>query len=843
MELNEYFQSYNDYFWQWEEEGKVIAIPEDNTIAYREYIIEILERLSIQGLPHFGAVLLVIIATNPNSNQSLDAIYVTLLRALKEESNETLTEAIAFLKLLTEVPKEYKSGKNRILLLQAVFENGHNILSLKKSKTVLDNYIHNRHGKAQILVKLPFSRVCLYRDMRPLSLLHTKFKSVNDILEKIASLPEIPETLNLEEDTTNKDIADKELVDRLIENNNTFHVGSLVKRIWSGLNIPVHAKLPSAQPLGGVSDLTNKGDFDKLLISEFANDDLVFLSRLANNEALYILREIPPATNTITRVILIDVSLKNWGTPKTVAFAIAVAIATHPKTTIPCAVYAIGRSFRQVSINSVDDIIDGLQILDSGLHAAEGIEAYFTEFPPHSSREVFLITEPATLKHAAMLKAVNQYQAAIHYWIYNDHEGNVDVYKKQQSSKKHLQHILLPLQELWKRETKVKKVPLRNSEAAYPILFRKAMSSKSIISTSDRQIFEVTNHKTVLRHYDITATNRYEKGWELVYKELPIKAEQYEMGLMDSREYVLLMFNTSKREITLVNMTSGKTQTLMFGAWRSNVRSRFIFYENEFHFVEYQSVWSINPVTGVIREAPKNYIAIYEQRQEEINTHTAGYFGSTGLFKNVTQIYINEYNCLVFNKHELALSAQHHIFLSRNRSAIKKVSASLISDKEFCFEDGSSIEIHFCGMLTLKSSKESIPYIYVPSVISSSLGVATDTAFAGNEYYCKEPLYELILKDAGVKKLEVIRITKTALNNKLSEGKEMIDTPGSLIVSYYPKAKAISLKKDLEQAGATIEMNCVSITEEEQQKLSPELFFKTYINEFIQTILTHGAKR
>jgi hypothetical protein len=42
---------------------------------------------------------------------------------------------------------------------------------------------------------------------------------------------------------------------------------------------------PGEQPIGGVSDITNKGDLHRMLLSEYANEDEVFMNRIANNEA------------------------------------------------------------------------------------------------------------------------------------------------------------------------------------------------------------------------------------------------------------------------------------------------------------------------------------------------------------------------------------------------------------------------------------------------------------------------------------------------------------------------------------------------------------------------------
>ena len=93
-----YFQSYQNYFWQWEDAGEVVAIPQETTIAYRQLLGDIIDKLYPQGLPPFGSLLLVMIATNPNGSISLDAIYSIVQRsgALPKNSEATLAGAIGF---------------------------------------------------------------------------------------------------------------------------------------------------------------------------------------------------------------------------------------------------------------------------------------------------------------------------------------------------------------------------------------------------------------------------------------------------------------------------------------------------------------------------------------------------------------------------------------------------------------------------------------------------------------------------------------------------------------------------------------------------------------------------
>src|SRR5947208_14057206 len=102
MEAEDYFKTYVDYFWQWEEEGTVLAIPDGPTIAYKEFVVSILEHLSRQGLPSFGSLVLTLIATNPGGDKALEQVY----RIVEEKLDDTdsisdlLSSAMEFLRIL-----------------------------------------------------------------------------------------------------------------------------------------------------------------------------------------------------------------------------------------------------------------------------------------------------------------------------------------------------------------------------------------------------------------------------------------------------------------------------------------------------------------------------------------------------------------------------------------------------------------------------------------------------------------------------------------------------------------------------------------------------------------------
>jgi large subunit ribosomal protein L7/L12 len=66
--------------------------------------------------------------------------------------------------------------------------------------------------------------------------------------------------------------------------------------------------------------------------------------------------------------------------------------------------------------------------------------------------------------------------------------------------------------------------------------------------------------------------------------------------------------------------------------------------------------------------------------------------------------------------------------------------------------------------------------------------------------------FDVVLKDAGPKKIEVIKVIRTLTNLGLVEAKTMAETAGTKILSAVGKEAATDAKKKLEEAGAVIEL-------------------------------------
>ena len=66
--------------------------------------------------------------------------------------------------------------------------------------------------------------------------------------------------------------------------------------------------------------------------------------------------------------------------------------------------------------------------------------------------------------------------------------------------------------------------------------------------------------------------------------------------------------------------------------------------------------------------------------------------------------------------------------------------------------------------------------------------------------------FDVVLKDAGPKKIEVIKVIRALTNLGLVEAKTMAETAGAKVLSAVGKEAANDAKKKLEEAGAVVEL-------------------------------------
>jgi len=782
MEFQRYFQSYEDYFWEWDnqifsEESvfETITIPNGQTIGYEKFVFEILEFLSDESIPPFGSLLLAVAATNPESEQAIEMIHnlvksKNIVTAFPQSQSFRTGASIDFLKMLSNLPNEYKVGEKRLKLFQTIFHECHNRISKEKAKKFIEEYKEHRHHLVRVGVKDVFNEANFRKDFRTLALLKVKFPTLQSILNAMESIPhqdlndklneEILEEKNLSDTVTN-------FVDQLIEEDKTFQVGSLIKRLWSGLNIPLHHNHPSEQPLGGISDLTNKGDFDKLVISEFAYDDDVFMSRIANNEALYIQREVPPEADKFERILLIDSSLKNWGNPKILSFAAAIAIARHPKTDIECRVFVVDDGYKEIALANVNQVINALNELSGKLDCAAGLDLFFLENKISSkNQEVFLFSSEESLKLTPMQNVMSTYFTDIKY-VFAVGMQDINVFKNQNKGKKLLQHIIMPLDELWVRNDN-KKNNNKNNNSNYtrvkdfipqdiPLLYPVERFYRNVFHDDDD--FYLYLYGSLFLFPD----EKLSKGLRKIASNLPFGNDEFAVKTDNNGQKTMLSYSyDTPKYVRLTNLQTNEVTGHKILNWSLTDKTLKLFeYNQEFYFTDNYDFWRIHADFKLQQTDEDDVKTFYDDYVEKRLNFIGRYKKSK-----------DKYN------------------------VIKRLESVVIQKDVF------KINGYYISNMIFEKEKESLRQI------------SEDSAIKLNEKV------NLILKNKGTSSLELVKTIKTNTDKDLAEAKKIVDQNLSVILDSVTRDAAEKLKKIIEKTGAICYIEPVFFESEDGSRIT-----------------------
>jgi large subunit ribosomal protein L7/L12 len=90
-----------------------------------------------------------------------------------------------------------------------------------------------------------------------------------------------------------------------------------------------------------------------------------------------------------------------------------------------------------------------------------------------------------------------------------------------------------------------------------------------------------------------------------------------------------------------------------------------------------------------------------------------------------------------------------------------------------------------------------------PVAVAVAGGAAGGAAAPAEE---EKTEFAVILKDAGAKKIDVIRVVRQLTNLGLKEAKDLTETVGSKVLDAVTKEVAADAKSKLEAAGASVEV-------------------------------------
>ncbi|SEG28065.1 LSU ribosomal protein L12P [Halpernia humi] len=108
--------------------------------------------------------------------------------------------------------------------------------------------------------------------------------------------------------------------------------------------------------------------------------------------------------------------------------------------------------------------------------------------------------------------------------------------------------------------------------------------------------------------------------------------------------------------------------------------------------------------------------------------------------------------------------------------------------------------------LTVKDVNELATILKDEYGIEPAAATVVAAAGGGGEAAEEKTEFDVILKSAGASKLAIVKLVKDLTGAGLKDAKDMVDSAPTAIKEGIPKDAAEALKKQLEEAGAEVEL-------------------------------------
>lgn len=750
-----YFKAPKEYFWRWEESGNVIEFANGSTICYREELIFILKNLDIPNGAPIGTVLLLLCACK----NDYDGLYdfnrrVDLLGRNEKYDQQThndakglVRRALTFLKIVNNLPSDSRSGLKRIALLQAILQDQIDTEAVKMAALInefesgsLDDAIFNKH--------IDFHFNILQRDLDPLVAALQQSPDLESLeLRLRTGLAQVPQKVEI---PLPKPPAG-DLIEELDADVKTAGLSRLAKKITAALNIPMHLSGSSDQSIGGVSDISNRGHFDKLLLSELAQDDLLLTARLANNEALFLQREEMPANNNQQWHVLLDTTLKMWGTPRVFALSAALAFSINNKHDTMNAWALGGQNAEALGLDTKKGIIAALERLDPALNCGKQLKAVMGQHQSPKAKFI-LITDVHYKNDASFMADFMRVKEQLDFVVEVGRDGHIALYETKGKRHKLVNQAVIGLDEtLFQRfAAPVKKydtkgLPAMMSDDSYPLLFpsSKIKINVAVAFKFGGRVAILTQDRRVLYW---TAKDR--GAIELITS---VKNGDCFWGSSDSHLFLLIS-----------SVQSAYIHIYRIELWQHTVTGHTInqikatevsFDKDTFYVSTTDGVVLIDAHSGSIIPGA---VGLMHLKQLKVTLHfqvlneikkmiNNGY----SVINSAQSIYVNPGGKLFVDKREIKLDdSGRYLNLIMNemnpiewikpvrQEAMQLSHLPKLKFTKFVWADGSEAVMDSRGLLHLKSSDKNIPEITIILIVDKTTACwSADGKIAGSPYF------------------------------------------------------------------------------------------------------------
>lgn len=773
-----YFQPYKNHIWKWADNGNVIESFDGNTVIYREELLMLLRGISSNGFPPLTSLLLVIAACQESWKYIKENPYALSNYILennpidefardkfdKDKLKARLPLTLHALNIINDLPEELRTGAKKIHLLNEIFCNTQDIVPKDNAISILNEFSSGRTDEFLENPVKAFDALEFVRDMELLYDILKKYSSKDSLEIKLRTgLENVPD----QDDQKIEIPTSQDLLSQLEEDSRTVGIARLTRKLIAALSIPMHAVGSSDQPIGGVSDITNRGNFDRLLLSELAYDDHLLAARLVNNEALYLRREEPPAHIEKERIILIDSSIKLWGTSRVFALSVALACTKTDKHIGSIRTYLLGgERFDETDISTKDGVISSLQFLDASLNCTDTFSSVMEEERSGNVDYVLISTEE-NIREVTFYKKIAEYSEKLNFLLTVGRAGELEFYEFHKGARKHRSSAKFDLEEtLFKKTIVVKK-------------------HESVLPSDDYEFLKITpsplfypwtgnKHFGSSIFYDkeiggalVTGTQRllYWKSMETGAVELLtfIEKGDYCFGTSNGCLFILVT-HKHKSGIKFYEIYLNSFENKNFNFETDSPVQDVRFELGSFYIKTTKNILELNCTTLKIKEG-QNIFKLNNPNNKptplSIEKLTKINYSVLHRIKNIT---IKGGSLYLDNREIQILGHSNHIKISENLESIANgqdemsESFTLLQNQEIKFKkkvwpDGSIALLDNRGLLHLKSSDDKIPQITILLILQrTSAAWSSDGKVCGSTFFIgKENPQEIKVNEFALK--------------------------------------------------------------------------------------------
>jgi len=372
-------------FWKWSPDGEAIVGLDGHTIAFCRELELVLRRQLSTGLPPLGPIVLLLAACRDSWPEiakafgSFEELFGQLEAVAEMKSPgadglaKSLRTSLANLNRIHELPDDLRQNADaKAELAAAALQSAQERTTPELAAEIVAAL------DAGVAAELSEQEV---EPSRTMASLFDDLKFFSGGLKGLdADALRLRLAIGLDREVLPAEVEEpqarkvRKLLDRLKDDRELSGMVRLARNLMAIVHLPRPLDVPDEMPVGGVSDISQRGTLDRLLISELAQDDHTLMLRLAMNEALYLRRETPPANPPRGRVIVLDSGLRLWGVPRIFATSVALSLAALTEATIDLSVLRPeGDRLQLVDLTTRQGLIDHLKVLRPESHPARAL--------------------------------------------------------------------------------------------------------------------------------------------------------------------------------------------------------------------------------------------------------------------------------------------------------------------------------------------------------------------------------------------------------------------------------------------------------------------------------------